>query len=65
MIKKDDKDGIIKRLTETLQKVKAKLDKNCYKHNYNDFEMIVNCVTSDIVYEVIDYIDHRLMDVTF
>ena len=65
MIKKDDKDAIIAHLTETLQKVKAKLDENCYEHDYNDFETMVNCVPGDVVYEVIDYIDHRLLDVTF
>ena len=59
MIKKEDKDGIIKHLTETLEVLKNRLSTK----NWNG---VPNNVVFDMTgFDAVDYIDHRLMDVTF
>ena len=59
MIKKEDKDGIIKHLTETLEVLRNKLlgSQRCGRPN--------NAVFNMTGFDAVDYIDHRLMDVTF
>lgn len=64
MINKDDKDGIIQHLTETLQNVKQALS-NKYKkyYSYDSYDYDIFFKKEDDC--IIDYIDHRLMDVTY
>lgn len=62
---KDDKDAQIEHLKSTLDEVKRLLEKKCYKHYYNDFEVIVSCIEAEDVDSIVHFIDKRLIDVTY
>ncbi len=38
---------------------------NCYLHDYNDYEVGVNCIESEDLAKITDFIDKRLNDVTY
>ena len=38
---------------------------SCYLHYYNDYEVEINCIESRDLAEITDFIDKRLIDVTY
>lgn len=62
---KDDKDAQIEYLKNALADVKKALDENCYMHDYNDYEVEVNCIEAADVRNIEDFIDKRLLDLCY
>lgn len=62
---KNDKDAQIKYLKNVLTDVSKMLVDNCYLHDYNDYEVEVNCIESKDLAKITDFIDKRLNDVTY
>ena len=62
---KNDKDAQIEYLKHALADVSKMLVDNCYSHDYNDYEVEVNCIESRDLAKITDFIDKRLIDVTY
>ena len=62
---KNDKDAQIEYLKNTLADVSKMLVDSCYLHDYNDYEVEVNCIESRDLAKITDFIDKRIIDVTY
>ena len=62
---KNDKDAQIEYLKNALADVRKMLIDSCYLHDYNDYEVEVNCIESRDLAKITDFIDKRLNDVTY
>ena len=62
---KNDKDAQIEYLKNVLADVSKMLVDSCYSHDYNDYEVQVNCIESRDLTKITDFIDKRLIDVTY
>lgn len=62
---KDDKDAQIEYLKNVLADVSKMLVESCYSHNYNDYEVEVDCIVHEDLVKITDFIDKRLIDVTY
>ena len=62
---KNDKDAQIEYLKNALADVNKMLVDSCYLHYYNDYEVEINCIESRDLAEITDFIDKRLIDVTY
>lgn len=62
---KNDKDAQIEYLKNALADVSKMLVDSCYSHDYNDYEVEVNCIESRDLAKITDFIDKRLIDVTY
>lgn len=62
---KDDKDAQIEYLKNALVDVSKMLADSCYSHNYNDYEVEVDCIEYKDLVRIKDFIDKRLIDVTY
>ena len=62
---KSDKDAQIEHLKSTLDEIKSLLEKKCYRHYYNDFEVVVRCIEAEDADSIADFIDKRLHDVSY
>ena len=62
---KNDKDAQIEYLKNALADVSKMLVDNCYRHDYYDYEVEVNCIESKDLARITDFIDKRLNDVTY
>ncbi len=65
MIAKEDKDKQIEYLKNTLADVSKMLVESCFSHDYNDYEVEVDCIESKDLLRITDFIDKRLIDVTY
>ena len=48
-----------------LADVSKMLVDNCYSHDYNDYEVEVDCIEYEDLVKITDFIDKRLIDVTY
>ena len=62
---KNDKDAQIEYLKNALADVRKMLIDSCYLHDYNDYEVEVNCIETRDLAKITDFIDKRLNDVTY
>ena len=62
---KNDKDAQIEYLKNALANVSKMLVDSCYLHDYNDYEVQVNCIESRDLAKITDFINKRLNDVTY
>ena len=63
--RKDDKESQVVYLKETLNLVKKMIDDHCYVHSIGYSDAEVDCITSLDAKSIIDFIDKKLIDVSY